>query len=131
MLSATTINRRALKDEYTALWAWLSTEGAKAYPVLRWVFGVPSLSLLDTRTVQTFKSWGSQPGVPGVMLLFPRHDAAGLALLLKTRQGAVSSSERAWGAWLGSQHFCFRICYGWEAARDALLAYIGSTTLTT
>jgi hypothetical protein len=70
---------------------------------------------------------GLRPGVPDLFLACPSREWAGLWIELKRRRGGrLAPEQREWLDRLRGQGYRAEVCKGWEEAREAILAYLGS-----
>lgn len=70
---------------------------------------------------------GVRSGVPDLMLPVPMGGKHGLFIELKRSEGGrLSESQKKWLRWLNELGYEAVCCHGWEAARDAIRAYMGT-----
>ena len=78
------------------------------------------------------KAEGMKAGVSDLFFSFPCNGMHGLWIEMKAPKTATSKAGKPTQAqldWLhrkASQGYAAELCYGWEAARSAILAYIGN-----
>ncbi len=70
------------------------------------------------------KRMGVKKGVPDLCLPVQRGGYAGLYLEMKRPGGHVREEQHWWLEHLDMQGYCTAVCYGWEQARDRLIAYM-------
>lgn len=70
------------------------------------------------------KRMGVKKGVPDFCLPVQRGGYAGLYLEMKRPGGHVREEQHRWLEHLDTQGYCTAVCYGWEQARDRLIAYM-------
>ena len=115
-----------------ALFCWAVLDGIKSYPDLKWLFAIPNGGVRDKITANKLKATGVKAGVPDIFLPIRRNHFAGLFIELKRpatsgkKQGRLSNEQKEWREALLSQGYGVYVAYGWEDARDTLLAYLGS-----
>ena len=64
--------------------------------------------------------------MPDICLPVPRGKFHGLYIeMKKLKGGTVSREQKEWGAKLARQGYCWKVCHGWEEARDVLTEYLG------
>lgn len=116
-----------------ALFAWCALQDA--YPVLKSkaFFAIPNGgSRGDTAESAKIvggrlKAEGVKAGVGDMFLALPVGIYAGLFLELKRLKKAgvgPSDDQLEFGELVQSHHYAFKVAYGWEEARDALIAYM-------
>lgn len=100
-------------------------------PELGRVAAVPNFSgrmgHLTIRHSQRLNAEGRRRGYPDLLLDVARGGYHGLRLETKRTDATpsdVSPEQRDWHAWLESQGYRVVVCKGWEALRDATLAYL-------
>lgn len=114
-----------------ALFCWIALN-IQTYPLLRWLFAIPNGGLRDKRTGGKLKATGVKAGVPDLCLPIPRGDFNGLWVELKIpktdkkAKGVVRAEQKEWKRFLLQQGYGVYIAYGWEDARDTLIAYLES-----
>ena len=112
-----------------ALLCWCALNYNK-YPELKWLHHSPNGGSRDKREGAKFKAMGVKPGFPDLCLLVKRGAWSGILIELKvpklkgTKNGGASQEQLDWGAHLLSNGFGFKVCHGWEEARDMLIQYL-------
>lgn len=103
---------------------------------LKWLHAIKNAGHGDAVRGNHARAEGVKAGVPDIFLpvLQPEHFgsvlAHGLYIELKRpyfkgRKGVVSDVQSEWCAYLRSAGYAVELCFGWEAARDAILKYLG------
>jgi hypothetical protein len=113
-------------DEQIRLMAWCRLHEAR-YPDLAWLVAVPNGGHRSKRTAGRMKAEGVKAGYPDLALDVARGGYHGLRIELKRAKRSLSRvqpRQTAWHTRLSEQGYAVYVCYGWEAARDALLAYL-------
>lgn len=105
--------------EHRALLLWVAREGLARYPALRWLHHSPNEAAWRGQ-----QGKGVSAGWPDFVLPVRVGPYAGCALELKAPGGSASAEQRAWLACLEGQGWYTRVPRGYEAARDALVAYM-------
>lgn len=113
-------------------------EGAfDGVPQLRLLFAIKNAGHGDAVRGARSAAEGVKPGVPDTMLPVPilhegaRERCSGLFIELKRvvkvqrKAGTVSDKQEQWQVDLQEQGYCVQVCYGWLAAREVLLNYLG------
>jgi hypothetical protein len=111
-------------DEQAALFTWAS-KNRVLIPDLAWMFAIPNGGARDVITAARLKAEGVKRGVPDICLPVPRGGKHGLFLELKARGGRASPEQQEYINYLLRQGYDARVVVGFEAARDALLEYLG------
>jgi hypothetical protein len=71
------------------------------------------------------KAEGLRKGVPDVALDHARGGWYGLRIEMKRlKNSTVSPEQKAWGQQLMAEGYAWRVCRGWEEARDVILEYL-------
>lgn len=106
---------------------------------LRWLFAIKNAGHGDAVRGARSAAEGVKAGVPDVCLPVPVDLQAslgsvwfhGLYIELKRvaketrKSGVISKSQIEWQTYLQLTGYRVQVCYGWEAARDCLLKYLG------
>lgn len=112
-----------------ALFAW-----AAAIPELHWMYAVPNGGERHKAVAARMKAEGVRSGVWDVHLPLPRGTAPGLYIEMKDpkrrnqKQGGLSDDQVKFGMAMHAAGYATHVCYTWEEARDALLAYLALQT---
>lgn len=112
-----------------ALLCWCSQNFDK-YPDLKWLHHSPNGGSRSKSEAARFKAMGVKAGFPDLVLLVKRGQWAGLLIelkrpeLIKTKNGGASDAQLEWEEYLLSAGYGFRLCHGWEMARDTLISYL-------
>ena len=108
-----------------ALMCWCNLAETKIkYPQLKWLFHVPNGGARDKREGAKFKAMGVKRGIPDLHLVWAVGNYSGLVIELKNDKGVVSVEQSEWLAHYHSQGYISVVCYGWIAARDAIINYL-------
>lgn len=114
-------------QEQTLLFAW-ARKAQCTIPELTLLFAVPNGGRRDAVTGARLKAEGVMAGMPDICLPVPRNGSGALYVELKARhRGRLSEAQKERIAALTAAGNQVSVCYGWEAARDAILAYLGRT----
>ena len=68
---------------------------------------------------------GVRSGVPDLCLPIPASGYHGLYIELKTVHGKPTDQQQRWISALNGFGYLAVVCYGWEAAKDAIIRYLG------
>jgi hypothetical protein len=109
--------------EQAALLTWAALQAGR-YPELALLFHVPNGEKRAKSTAARLQAQGVKAGVPDLMLPVSRHGYHGLWIEMKATGGRLSPAQRTWIDALRLQGYRVSVCYGWEAARDELDAYL-------
>lgn len=110
-------------QEQAALIQWARLH-EKKYPELRLLFAIPNGGLRNKATAGKLRAEGVKAGVPDLCLPVARLNYHGLYIELKTKSGRLSVSQRMWFYDLLRNGYLSLVCFGWEAARDAISNYL-------
>ncbi len=124
-------------QEQVALFQWLG-ELEGAMPELAMVFPIPNGAKLPfgrnkngkrfSREAMKLKAEGLKNGVPDIFAAIPRGTFHGLFIEMKRAKKSlsrVSPEQLDMKTALDGMGYRVEICYGWEAARDVILDYLG------
>lgn len=113
-----------------ALFAW-SALTHKQYPMLRWLHAVPNGGLRSARTGAKMKATGARKGIWDVCLPVPTFSfdngryTAGLYIeMKKPGTGRLTKEQKEFKLHLDFYGYETAVCFTWEEARDAILAYL-------
>jgi hypothetical protein len=113
---------------------------ADAMPKLQWLHAIKNAGHGDAIRGARSAAEGVKAGVPDIFLPVPRGDYSaglrigtyhGLYIELKRpvsigkRKGVASTPQDEWQSYLAGAGYGVAVCFGWEAARDILLKYLG------
>jgi hypothetical protein len=101
-------------------------------PELKRLFHVPNGGWRSPAVAGKLKAQGVKAGIPDYALLVARGPYHGLLIELKVpaypqygkKAGVVSPEQEDWLQHLHAEGYCCHVCWGWEEARDAILAYL-------
>jgi hypothetical protein len=102
-------------------WAW---HNRQKYPLLRLLFAVPNGGHRNIVVAKRMRDEGQKAGVPDILLPVMRNGFGGCFIELKRKGNYPSPIQKAWMSELTEQGYAVHLCYGWEAARDVLVAYL-------
>lgn len=115
-------------EEQIMLFNWVNFQSGK-YPALEWLYHVPNGGKRSKAEAGRFKAEGVKAGVPDLCLPVPLHGYHGLYIEMKRRKGSTTSEEqKEWIAFLHSQGYYVKKCFGWEQAAEELLKYLEGRT---
>ena len=106
-----------------ALFQWTAYNEVK-HPELKLLFHIPNGGKRYKATAIRLKKEGVKSGVPDLCLPVARHDKHGLYVEMKAYKGKLSDNQKDWKEALEKQGYLVMVCWGWEAARDAILWYL-------
>lgn len=113
----------------TALFAWVALDGVKIDPNMKWIYAVPNGGDRRLSVAASLKAEGVKKGVPDLCWPYPCGLYAGLYIEMKKpgrereARGGCSVEQDGWIEFLRNNHYYVCVCYGWEQARDTLIAY--------
>lgn len=85
----------------------------------------PNGGYRDKRTGHRMKLMGTKPGFHDLVFFHPVDNYTGLAIELKIDSGALSKSQNDWIPIFEACGFLVKPCWGYQAAVDAFLEYLG------
>ncbi|HEU5088187.1 MAG TPA: VRR-NUC domain-containing protein [Roseiflexaceae bacterium] len=96
-----------------------------SHPDLRWLYAVPNGGKRDRVTGALLKAEGVKAGVPDLFLPVARGSHPGLVIELKVGRNTPTETQLEWLAHFQSQGWAVAVCYGADAAWNAIRAYLG------
>lgn len=110
-------------EEQRSLFLWAEMAAGK-YPVLKLLFHVPNEGKRSQWTGARMRSEGLKSGVPDLCLPVARSGYHGLYIELKAGKNKPTDNQLAWLEALEAQGYKTAVCYGWEAAKNVIEAYL-------
>lgn len=116
-------------SQQLALMCWCALN-ISIYPELKWLHHSPNGGARSKSEGARFKAMGVKSGFPDLVLLVKRGNWSGLLVELKipkhktSKNGGASDSQVMWGEYLLNAGYGFKLCHGWEDARDTLVSYL-------
>ena len=126
-------------QEQSELFRWAENESARL-PALRMLFAIPNgagVNHQHNRNGKRFslegaklKREGMKQGVPDVFLAVPsEYGQNGFGLFIEMKRAKrslskISPEQLSWHSALSAMGYRVEVCYGWEAARNAILNYL-------
>jgi hypothetical protein len=126
---STSTNMRGLpappeSAEQIALFQWAALQEG-AYPELSLLYHVPNGGKRYAATARRLKAEGVKPGVPDLCLPVARGGFHGLYIELKRVRGnKATDKQTSWLEALTRQGYRAAVCFGWEAAAEAIKQYL-------
>ena len=111
-------------DEQVALFQW-AERNQDLIPELELLYANPLGGKRPRRTAARMKAEGAKAGVPDLTLPVARNGYHGLYIEMKVGRNKPTKKQAWWLASLAGQGYAVLTCYGFEQARDAILAYLG------
>lgn len=91
-----------------------------------YLFAVPNGGARSKATAGRLKAEGAKAGVWDLMLALPVGRKHGLWIEMKAGRNNLTAEQRAWRDRMTAAGYECAVCWSWETARDAILAYIGA-----
>lgn len=110
-------------EEQRSLFVW-ATIAAGKYPALNLLFHIPNEGKRSQWTGARMRSEGLKSGVPDLSLPVARSGYHGLFIELKAGKNKPTANQLAWLEALEAQGYKTAVCYGWEAAKNVIEAYL-------
>ena len=111
-------------EEQKALFEWATAARGK-YPELELLFHIPNGGSRNMIEAVNLKREGVKKGVPDLFLPVARGKYHGLFIELKWGKNKPSAEQVVWLKALIEQGYAVKVCWGWEEARETILAYWG------
>lgn len=112
-------------EEQRSLFVW-ATIAAGKYPALNLLFHIPNEGKRSQWTGARMRSEGLKSGVPDLCLPVARSGYHGLYIEMKAGKNRPTDNQLAWLEALEAQGYKTAVCYGWEAAKNVIEAYLKS-----
>lgn len=120
--------RQLEHQQQCALIRWAEYQ-AKTRPELGLLFAIPNGGQRSKATAGKLKAEGVKAGVPDLFLPVPRTWRGmafnGLFVEMKAGRNKPTAAQIEWHVMLSQQGYRVAVCYGWEAARDLIVEYLG------
>lgn len=116
-------------SEQTALFAWAALE-IKRYPQLKWMHAIPNGGFRNKVEAEKLVATGVRKGVFDIFLPVMIKRNGGLYVELKKRgrekekAGGLSIDQIEFLTYANLAGYKTAVCYGWEEARIAIVAYL-------
>lgn len=108
-----------------ALIDWFDIVAMRDYKV--WshlLYAVPNAARRSEATGAILKREGLRTGAPDLVLDVPRGPYHGARIEMKTENGVVSDSQRAFHRAMVEQGYAVRVCYSCKSAMDFITGYL-------
>lgn len=109
--------------EQVALFRWAEYQ-VKARPELSLLFAIPNGGHRHPATAAKLKAEGVKAGVPDICLPVAKGEYHGLFIELKAGRNKPTPTQVQWHARLSYEGYRVTVCWGWEAAREAIEEYL-------
>ena len=117
--------KKSEHDEQKAVIQWADAMSGK-YPCLRWLHAIPNAAKRSYKLAAYMKAEGMKSGVFDLCLPYPCNGYHGLYIEMKAGNGRVSENQQAFEAYAAEQGYCAVICWGADAAIEAISEYISA-----
>lgn len=123
MITPEMLARNGSEDSHqTALYCWRAlTVGTM--PELKWLHAIPNGGYRDPKTAGKLKATGVRRGIWDNFLPVPTEDWSGLYIELKVGKNKLTVEQEEFRNDL-RHWYQFKVCYGWEDARDRVVEYL-------
>ena len=88
------------------------------------MFHIPNGGSRNKIEAAHLKAQGVKAGVPDICLPVPRGKYHGLYIELKYGKNKPTAAQLCWLNNLNMQGYAVAICWGWEKAKDVIIAYL-------
>lgn len=96
------------------------------YPELELMYHCPNGGRRNKLEAARLKREGVKKGVPDIFLPVAKNGKHGLYIEMKSKQGKLEESQKAFIQKLKDQGYKVCVCYGWEQAKETLIEYLGA-----
>ncbi len=110
-------------DHAVCLMRWWAYTAENVFGVdSRLLAAIPNGGHRHIGVARKLKGEGVRPGMPDFFLFVPFQGYHGLAIELKApvKTARLSDSQKAMKGLLEAQGYVFKVCFGWDEARDAI-----------
>ena len=111
------------KEEQAALFQWAAV-ATYTFPELALMYHCPNGGSRNKIEAANLKNQGVKAGVPDIFLPAPRGRYHGLYIELKAGNNKPTKTQARWLRELRKQGYAAYVCYGWQEARQVLVAYL-------
>lgn len=112
-------------SEQVALMLWVRSGAVlDAWPELEFLYAVPNGGWRHKNVARMLKAEGLKRGVPDLCLPVPRGEFHGLYIEMKYGRNVPTPDQRRWLEFLKGQGYSVDVCYGFDAAKSSILAYL-------
>ena len=111
-------------DEQAALIRWCGYNESQ-YADLDLIYATPNGGKRSKRTAARLKAEGVKAGIPDLQLPVARGEYIGLFIEMKYGKNKTTPDQKRIIARLREVGHRVEVCYGWEAARDVIIDYLG------
>lgn len=109
--------------EQQSLFRWAAYAAGK-HPELRLLYHIPNEGKRSAIQGARMRAEGLRAGVPDICLPVPRSGHNALYIEMKAGRGKPTPDQLAWLEALDKAGCKTAVCWGWEAARKAVVAYL-------
>ena len=106
-----------------ALFQWLNLISSR-YPEAGLAFHIPNGGKRNASEAAHLKRQGVKAGVPDIFLPAAHGGYFGLFIEMKVGKNRATENQKKWLEDLTKQGYKAVVCYGWEAAKDEIEAYL-------
>jgi hypothetical protein len=111
-------------DHQVRLMRWAAKQGT-TIAELQLLYHIPNGGARDAATAARLRVEGVKAGVPDLHLPVARRGYHGLYVELKADGGKTSGGQDIWLARLRAEGYQALVCYGAQAAYEAIVTYLG------
>lgn len=109
--------------EQQALFKWVKLQSC-TIPELELLYHIPNGGKRNLLEAKRLKAEGVRAGIPDLCLPVARGDQHGLYIELKAGKNKPTDTQLWWIDRLMRQGYEVHVCYGWEEAKDKIIAYL-------
>lgn len=109
--------------EQQTFFQWAAVAAGK-HPELRLLYHVPNEGKRSARQGAKMRAEGLRAGVPDICLPVPRGGYSALYIELKAGRNKPTPDQLAWLEALDKAGNKTAVCWGWQAARKAVVEYL-------
>jgi len=127
---------RHLEDDHQkALMQWARQVRLHGIVVADFLVAIPNGGNRNAKEAARLKAQGVKAGVSDLFLAFPANSTGGLWIELKaprtatSKAGKPSQAQLDWLDRMAQVGYAAQLCYGWEAARQAIQEYLACSYL--
>lgn len=109
--------------EQVSFFDWAARFSGRVWE-LGWLYAIPNGGKRDEAVGAQMQAEGVKPGYPDIGLDVARGRYHGLRIELKIKGGRVRATQQVWLEHLERQGYYACVCWQWEHAAKAVLAYL-------
>ncbi len=112
-------------SEQVALFEWAAYMVNQGIDALAYMHAIPNGGHRRKTVALKLAREGVRPGVPDIFFPYPSQGHHGLYIEMKVGKNKPTAHQKRFMAYLKEAGYRVEVCYGWEAARQIIVEYMG------